>query len=420
MVRGDGSISQRSKGVYLVQVCYPKDPVTGEVKRASRVVRGTKADAKKARDEMLRERDAGVVLDGSNMTFAEFAALYLETLKASGEVYLTTYSRRETRLRCISKYIGNMKLRDITSQVVDSTMAAVKSDKVAARGSFSNTTLRNYFEDLSLVFQKALDYDYITRNPCDKARKIKQPKVKRGSLTETEGAKLLRMVDDREEEAYARIEGVEIARERLGRTEWPRERIQFLSLVTFAIVVRLGLATGVRLGEALGLLWDCVDLENGAITVMRALDELEMLKEPKTPAGIRTVSIDAKTVWHLARWKREQAEILSRIGVEQTKQTPVACNGYGQLYDRGMFWRQFREFREEAGFPGLKFHELRHTHASILIGNGVDVKTVQKRLGHSRAAFTLDVYGHALPQNDKKAADLIGNLFDVEKALDSD
>ena len=185
--------------------------------------------------------------------------------------------------------------------------------------------------------------------------------------------------------------------------------------LSFAIGVRIGLATGMRIGEILGLLWDSVDLDAGTIVVRRSLSRKSGLKEPKTKAGVRTVSIDAKTIWHLAKWKREQADILSRISVEQGDLTPVCCNGFGKLYDYYMFWRQFKEFKEEAGFPDLVLHELRHTQASLLLGNGVDVKTVQKRLGHARASITLDTYAHAIPENDKKAAELVGDLCTVKR-----
>ena len=75
--------------------------------------------------------------------------------------------------------------------------------------------------------------------------------------------------------------------------------------------------------------------------------------------------------------------------------------------------------REEAGFPDLRFHDLRHTQATLLIGHGVDIKTVQGRLGHSRAATTLDTYACALPENDRKAAELFRTLVNERDPQDS-
>lgn len=415
MAKGDGSITKLGPSKYRVQISYGKDPITGKYQRATKVVNGTKVDARKVRDQMRKEREGGLVLDGSKLTFGEFSEEYLRLVEASGEVGQDYIDHLRSRLGFTCSFIGEMRLKDVTPQIIESTLTAIKERKTAERGSFKNASLRNYHEALKLVFQKAVDYDFILRSPCDKVKPIKEEAVERRSLDASEAAKLLALVDACEEEAYARVEGVEVARERLGRTEWPRTRIQFVAMVSFAIGVRIGLATGMRLGEVLGLLWDCVNLEEGLIVIRRSLSRKSGLKEPKTKAGVRTISLDSKTVRHLAKWKREQADILSRIGVEQVDLTPVCCNGLGQLTDAGMFWRQFKRFREEAGFPELKFHELRHTQATLLLGNGTDVKTVQKRLGHARASITLDTYAHALPENDKKAADLIGDLCAVKR-----
>ena len=84
---------------------------------------------------------------------------------------------------------------------------------------------------------------------------------------------------------------------------------------------------------------------------------------------------------------------------------------FGGWFDLHNFETWWRRFRKENGFEGLKFHELRHTQATQLLAQGVDVKTVQTRMGHSNASLTLNWYAHAMPQNDRKAADMLGELF---------
>ena len=80
------------------------------------------------------------------------------------------------------------------------------------------------------------------------------------------------------------------------------------------------------------------------------------------------------------------------------------------------FTRWWGVFRDGHGFPTLKFHELRHTQATQLLANGVDVKTVQARLGHANASVTLNWYAHAVPENDVEAAAVVGNLFAGQSA----
>ena len=410
MAKGDGSITKLGPSRYRIQISYGKDPITGKYQRATKVVSGTKAEARKVRDQMRKEREGGLVLDGSKLTFEEFADKFLELAAASDEIGPETLKNHKSRLKCICRYIGGMKLKKITPQVIEATLAAIKRDKIEERGSFKNATLRNYYGELQTVLQKAVDYDFIMRNPCDKVKAPVAEKVNRRSLDTSEASAFLKLVDEREEKAYARLH-----KTGQNRHGWPTERVSAIFGVSFITAVRIGLATGMRVSEVLGLLWDCVDFDQETITVRRSLSRGKRFKEPKTDAGIRTVSLDNKTLRHLAKWKREQAVVLSRIGIEQGDLTPVCCNGRGLLMEYTNFLGSFHKLRDEACLPDLKFHELRHTQATLLLGNGADVKTVQTRLGHSDASTTLNVYAHALPENDKKAASLIGDLCAEKK-----
>ena len=131
-----------------------------------------------------------------------------------------------------------------------------------------------------------------------------------------------------------------------------------------------------------------------------------------------TLAIDATTVSHLATWKERQAEELAKIGVKQTDETPVCCSSTGGRIRIDNFSHWWGIWRKEHGFDGLKFHELRHTQATLLLANGVDVKTVQTRLGHASASITLDWYAHAIPQNDHAAATMLGNLLNAKQEED--
>ena len=91
--------------------------------------------------------------------------------------------------------------------------------------------------------------------------------------------------------------------------------------------------------------------------------------------------------------------------------TPACCSDTGDYMNANNFSHWWRTFANASGFTGLKFHELRHTQASQLAASGMDVKTVRHRLGHSSATLTMNLYAHALPENDDKAADPIGSLL---------
>ena len=173
----------------------------------------------------------------------------------------------------------------------------------------------------------------------------------------------------------------------------------------------LTLPSGIRRGEVFAVTWENVDLDRRTIRVCQSITYQRKVKTPKTQAGIRTLAIDATTGSHLAMWKARQATELARIGVKQTEKTPVCCSDTGGWYRIDNFERWWGVWRKEHGFEGLKFHELRHTQATQLLANGVDVKTGQTRLGHANASITLGWYAHAIPEKDHEAADLLGNLL---------
>ena len=125
-----------------------------------------------------------------------------------------------------------------------------------------------------------------------------------------------------------------------------------------------------------------VDLNQRCIHVRQTLTVRNELKPPKSKAGIRTVNIDTATAKHLEYWKARQAVELSKIGVHQDDTTPVCCSNTGSYFNLDNFERWWRPWRKEHGFIDLLFHELRHTQATNLLANGVDVKTVQTRMGH--------------------------------------
>lgn len=145
--------------------------------------------------------------------------------------------------------------------------------------------------------------------------------------------------------------------------------------------------------------------------IVASLNKTDGIKLPKTKAGIRAISLDKATVESLKRWKTYQATALARIDKKASGATPVFTNGKGEYIDPSGFSRWWRKFKTDNDFPDLRFHELRHTQATVLLANSVDVKTVQTRLGHANASITLNLYEHAVPQNDRAAADLVGDLF---------
>ena len=408
--KGDGSIRSIGRNKWRVMVDFGVNPLTKKRERPSRVVNGTKADARKVRDQMKREHEDGLTVEGGRLVFAEFAETWHASRVAAGEVVKTRLERESTMIRDMAAFVGDVRLRDLTPQMVESLYAAIKCDKTERRGSCSGTTLHMYHVLLKQMLRKAVDYDLILRNPCDRVKAPRSDEPERRSLTVDEGARLLGCVDEAEADAYEWLAGKEARQAEWGNL-FGRSFLLGLNTISYAMAVRIGLATGMRRGEVFGLCWGSVDLNQPCIKVRQSLTVHGEAKPPKSKAGTRTVAIDATTAAHLRQWKERQAVELLKLGIRQGDDTPVCISTRGGYVEMHNFERWWKAFRERCGFDGLKFHELRHTQATQLLANGVDMKTVQTRLGHSTASLTLNMYAHAIPENDEKAAALVGELF---------
>ena len=267
-----------------------------------------------------------------------------------------------------------------------------------------------YHKLLKMIMAKAVDYELVLRNPVAKVKAPRCETPERRSLSVEEGRKLLAKIDETEDEAYAHRIGIEARQDARGDTG-ERSYLRGLSTIGNVIGARIGLAAGMRRGEVMALTWGNVDLAGDTVRVAQSITTYGEIKEPKSAAGRRVINIDATTVEHLVRWKTFQAREMEALCLSQTDETPVCCSDKGGYHKLSNFSRWWRSFCAKNGFDGLKFHELRHTQATQLVANGVDLKTVQTRLGHSSPTLTMSFYAHVLPERDQQAATLIGSLF---------
>ena len=191
----------------------------------------------------------------------------------------------------------------------------------------------------------------------------------------------------------------------------PAEAERLVGLVRdtdmFAPVV-LGLALGARRGEIAALTWGRINLAAGDVTIREALKEVsakDIRTGPTKTGRARTLRLPTTYVELLRQWKRRQAEQLLLLGVRQSADTPVCTRPDARRLSPNQITDLFTTAAKQLGRPDAHFHSLRHSHASILLAAGEPIPAVQKRLGHGQASTTLDVYGHAIPRDDKAEAD---------------
>ncbi len=189
-----------------------------------------------------------------------------------------------------------------------------------------------------------------------------------------------------------------------------------------------------RRGEILGLVWRNVDFERKRIYVGQQYAADHKIRDPKSEKSHRWLGLDDGTVAFLAEWKEKQARAMEVAGLDQDEEAPVCTNTLFKFMDPNTFNRWRRQYFADHGlgefgpavrytdstgrkrwrkgaYVGYNLHELRHTQATLLIGSGADIKTVQQRLGHSSASLTMDIYAHFIAQNDRAAANTIGGIL---------
>jgi integrase len=398
-VKGFGGIQQVKnkkgepvKNSWQLVLSLGYDPLTAGRRRECRPFRGSKTQARKALGDFRREIESGLKLDADKTTFGKYAKQWQESREASSRLASSTIERDKYIMRHLQKHLGVVLLGDIDAATVRNLYVAY------TREGLGQQTVAKIAVVLKQILRQAVDDDILLRNPCDRVEAPKVPKPTKGTALDKTGvARLVEALNMAESKTYP-------------LANLPQQ--QLTSDMAHVIATRLALAAGLRRGEVLGLSWGDVDFESAAITVHNTLCETSgELKPPKTPTSNRTISLDKRALADMERWKIRQAEYLFSLGITQEADTPIISNEVGGRMDGHNLSRWWRTFKKRYGFEGLRFHDLRHTHATVLVSSGLNIKAVSSRLGHANVGITLDLYAHAQREDDERAAAIIGQIM---------
>lgn len=394
----------------------------GKRKRITKVVNGSLEQARKVCKALVTEYES-VDFEAAQDTFEATYMQWHEMMKSSNVANPQLLNKYKRHLSYMAQTLGQMPIIEIKPADIEKALHAVKSNR-----KINSTTLNEIFSVTKRVFRYAVDKGSLIRNPCNGviAPRIND-EIDRRALSADDCSRLYAILDRDEAAATSAF-----LQKETRAAEWHklfgRSAVRGISALSGLMAIRLMLATGIRRGEACGLTWSAVDFKRQQIVIKQSLRTDMTIKNPKTAAGVRALYVDADTMQHLKAWKEFQARAMHRIKADsgsglktltQTEQTPVVCSDTGSWHDPNNLNRWWRDYRANIGYPDLKMHELRHTQATLLLGNGADVKTVQTRLGHSKASMTLDQYAHAIPANDKAAADLFGQILSKPVQLEA-
>ena len=183
----------------------------------------------------------------------------------------------------------------------------------------------------------------------------------------------------------------------------------------FYALYHLAVSTGMRMGELLGLKWEDLDKEQAALHIQRQLTRLHgiglRLMPPKTKAATRRIDLGQQSLEVLKQHQERQFQDMATAGDRWEENDLIFASTIGTFINPSNLRREFKPLLKKAGLPQIRFHDLRHTAASLMLNNGVPVIVVSRRLGHAQPSITLDVYAHLIPSKQQEAAALMDELL---------
>jgi integrase len=374
---GDG-IQKLGPGHYRVVVELGKT-VDGKRRREHRTVRGTREEAKALRAQMLADKARGCYVGRSDQRLGDWLESWLAWKKP--RVSSRTWERYCSLVRgSMKEQLGGLRLQGLTAHHLDEYYTRSLHEPGQRIGStLSPTTVHHRHVLLKMALKRAVELDLLSRNPADFASPPRPARPTLRVLDEADSNRLLEAIAD----------------------------------TPVSLAAYLALYSGARLGEILALRWVDLDLDGGTMRVRRTL--LEPLrkrseeawysfKSPKSGKE-RTIDLDSATVERLRQARRDQGERRLALGSAWVDLDLVITGPDGSPVRPTAVSTRFRDITRACGLEGLRFHDLRHSHASLLLKTGVPAHVVSQRLGHASVAFTLDVYASVLPGQQRAAAE---------------
>jgi integrase len=361
---GEGSISRRKNGGWMAQYSV----YTAQGRKRKTLYGRTRQEVATKLAMALSDRESGLVFDDEGLTVGKYLDKWIDS-SMRGSVRQSTLVRYEQIVRLhIKPTLGRVALKNLTPAHIQ----GLYRDRLDS--GLSPATVQKIHVVLHKALDQAASWSLVPRNPTES---VKAPRP---------APEEIRPLNREQTKAF--LEGAR------------GERFEALYV--------LAVSTGLRQGELLGLKWGDVDLENGLIRVRRTLTRNKgrlLLDEPKTKRSRRTVRLTETAVQALKGHLAQQIEQMERLGDLYEDQDLIFATQRGTLTNpTNLRRRSFAPLLEKAALPSIRFHDLRHTCATLLLSSNVNPKIVSEMLGHATIAITLDTYSHVLPTMQDSAA----------------
>ncbi len=374
-----GHIVKRYEDSYNIVLNLGTDPATGKRKQQWITVKGTKKEAEKKLSELLHQLDTGNFMKPGKLTLADYLEIWMKDYAWPNLSPRTAESYEYIIRRHITPSLGQILL----TQLKPEHLQHIYSEKLSkgrcdGEGGLSNRTVRYIHVTLHKALQYALKLGIVTRNV---AQAVDPPRLQRHEM---------RSMSESDIHIF----------------------LEFAKSTPYYDLFYTALFTGMRRSELLALRWLDIDLLLGQLYVSRTLHQLRtgeiIYRQPKTEKGRRQIALSPSTALVLKEHRETQAQLMQAQGLALNDDSLVFSQIDGKPLLPDSITHAWMKLARRSGLNGIRLHDARHTHASLMLKQGVHPKIVQERLGHSSIQITLDTYSHVAPGIQKAAA----NRFD--------
>ncbi len=370
-----GSIIKRSKDSYTIIINLGLDPSTGQRRQQWVSVKGNKKDAEKKLAEMLHQLDTGALFKPGKVTVSEYLRRWL-----------TEYCRPNLSPRSFERYqgivrkhlipaFGNILLTQLRPEHIQKHYAALYAQGLAAR------TVRYDHVVIHRALKLACKWALLSRNVADT---VDPPRAHDKEMNTWDEDNIIRFLNTAKD-------------------------------TTYYALFHTALFTGMRRSELLALRWCDVDFIFSQISVSRSLHQINdgsyVFTQPKSAKSQRSIALSPSAILVLKEYHEKQKLERMMRGISLTDEDLVFSHPDGKPFRPNTVSRAWNILATRAGVNPIRFHDARHTHASLMLKQGTHPKIVQERLGHSTISVTLDTYSHVAPGLQEAAANRFDEAF---------
>lgn len=437
MVLSMAEIKELDNGNFKVTINLGRD-ANGRKIRKSKTYTPERKNPKAKLEEVKRfaykyEHDLlyGNIKDGNHLTLNDVVSEWQKEIKQEVQ-QRTLQTYREHLDKYVLKHIGFKKLSNITAYDLQELVNEWST-------TLHPSTVRRRFASVRSIIKYCYQKDLIKENICNRVKLPKNIDSEHDKLhyfTPEQFKTFLNACDlEYTTEYKAHTRTLKSTGENYNVPGYSEKHtIPFQYKVMFSLLVD----SGIRRGELLALTWHDIDFQKNEISITKSIGtikddnnkDIEIVKCPKTVSSNRTLAITQGTIDLLKKWKAKEKVLMMKLGTKwQGERQNFDDNFIFIQLDNGLrmslstpchkFTSIIKQYNEQYAetetdkLPLIRLHDLRHTSATILLSKGIDIETVSKRLGHSKASTTLDIYGHATKETDRQAAELLESVLSV-------